>query len=79
MKKKKPTYEYNQTELIRCFEKAGVRIFDPKIYFNNYYVKRNFGIESVQTTLHFPTNGNIIFTLNNPKKFFLKVVKYGIL
>ena len=75
----KPTYEYNQHDLIECFHKAGIRILNLEAYFNNSYVKKNFGIESIQTSLFFPTSGNIKFTLNDPQKFFLKVIKYGLI
>jgi hypothetical protein len=77
--KQNPTYEYNQYELTECFQKAGIRIQNLDTYFNNEFVKRNFGIESVKTSLFFPTSGNIVFTLNNPKKFFSKIIKYGLL
>jgi hypothetical protein len=75
----KNTYEYNQYELLECFRKAGVIIINVEKYFNNTNVKRNFGIESIKTSLFFPTSGNVIFILNDPQKFFSKIIKYGLL
>jgi len=72
------TYEYNLVDLLKAFHKSGIRILNPNIYFNNYYVKYNFGIESVQVTTDYPVGGIITFTLNDPKKFFTKIIKYGL-
>ena len=72
------TYEYILLDLLKSFHEAGIRILDPNIYFNNYYVKCNFGIESVQIIIDYSARGTIIFTLNDPKKFFTKIIKYGL-
>jgi hypothetical protein len=56
---------------------AGIKIFDPKIYFNHPIVKHNYGIESCDYS---PIKySKLIFTLNDRKKFLLKMIKYGIM
>ena len=56
---------------------AGIKIFDPKIYFNHPIVKHNYGIESCHYS-PIKYNSKLIFTLNDRKKFLLKMIKYGI-
>jgi len=73
------TYEYILIDLLNSFHEAGIRILDPNKYFNNYYVKCNFGIESFKITIDYNARGTIIFTLKDPKKFFTKIIKYGII
>jgi hypothetical protein len=72
------TYEYILLDLLKSFHEAGIRILNPNKYFNNYYVKCNFGIESFKITIDYSAKETIIFTLKDPKKFFTKIIKYGI-
>ena len=71
------TFEYNYDELINNLANGGIKILDLQLYFNIPIVKLNYGIESFY---YHPLDntGRVIFTINDRKKFFLKMIKYGI-
>jgi hypothetical protein len=73
------TFEYSYNDLMFCVRDAGIKLFDPNIYFNHPIVKHNYGIESC---VYDSSNSNftrkVIFIINDRKKFLLKMIKYGI-
>ena len=56
---------------------AGIKLFDPVVYFNHPIVKHNYGIESCDYD-RYNLNSNVTFIINDRKKFFTKIIKYGI-
>ena len=69
------TYTCNYFALLKAFDNSSIHILDINKYFNNSIVKQNFGIEKFEFDGY---TDECFFTLKDPKKFFLKIIKYGL-
>jgi hypothetical protein len=65
-------------DVYQNFKNNGIKILDAHKFLGNPIVKQNFGIE--ETIDIYTHDGTPIcrFIINDPKKFFLKCIKYGL-
>ena len=69
------TYTCHYYALLKAFDEANIHLLDLNKYFNNPFVKQNFGIEKFEVI---DNTVDCVFTLKDPNKFFLKIIKYGL-
>ena len=74
-----PHHDIPWMDIYRIFRNNGIKILDARIYLNNPIVRQNFGIENIIDT--YSDDGVSIgrFVINDPKKFFLLCIKYGLI
>lgn len=72
-------HESTYVEVMKGLNESGLKVWDLKKFFNNPIIKKNYGIESFDYIEYNGPFGKTTFVINDKKKFFLKIIKLGLL